>query len=388
MTEFAVNETGLMDLLRELVRIESVNPSLDAGGAGEAAVGRYVAERLHGLGLQTETQDVGEQRVNVIGTLKGAGSGRALLLNGHLDTVSAEGMEIAPFDPQFREGKVYGRGSLDMKAGLAAMLAAAELVLSSGAPLRGDLILAFVADEEYASAGSEMLVRSYGADAAIICEPTDLDICTAHKGFVWIDVEVVGKAAHGSRFDEGIDAITKAGKLLALIERDANRRLSARRHPLLGPPSIHASTISGGIGLSTYPDHCKIQLERRTVPGESPDTIQQEIEKIIADLRSEDSQFQATARTFFSRSPLETGENEAVVQALTRAYTSVLGQPPRYIGVGGWLDSGILAATGIPAVAFGPRGEGVHAAVEYVDFASVVTTAQVLAQTALDFCNS
>lgn len=388
MAAITVNEGVLLDLLKTLIRIESVNPSLDASGSGESAIGQYVVERLRALGLRTETQDVAERRMNVLGIFRGKGSGRSLLLNGHLDTVSAGGMEIAPFDPQVREGKVFGRGSLDMKAGLAAMLAAAESVISSGTPLQGDLILAFVADEEYASAGTEMLVRDCHPDAAIICEPTDLNICVAHKGFVWIDVDVVGKAAHGSRFDEGIDAITKAGKLLARIEREQDPARNSKRHPLLGPPSIHASTISGGIGLSTYPDHCKVQLERRTIPGETADTVQQEIDAVIAEMRSEDPQFQATARAFFSRSPLETSEKEPVVQALTKAYTRVLGKAPQYTGVSGWLDSGILAAAGIPTVAFGPSGGGLHAAVEYVDFSSVVTTAQVLARTVLDFCSS
>lgn len=388
MEHSQIDETALLELLQALIRIESVNPSLDSGGSGEALIGGYVAERLRGLGLQVDVQHVGERRANIIGTLRGSGSGRCLMLNGHLDTVSAEAMNIEPFCPEFADGKVYGRGSLDMKSGLAAMVAAAEWVLASGITLRGDVVLAFVADEEYASAGTELLVRDRVADAAIICEPTDLSICIAHKGFAWINVAVHGKAAHGSRFDEGVDAIAKAGKFLARLEQHGTGVLSASKHPLLGPPSVHASTISGGIGLSTYPDHCRIQLERRTVPGESPEAVQAEIESLISDLHSEDSQFQADAKVFFSRSPVETSTDEPVLQALTYAYSKVLGKKPAYIGVGGWLDSGILSPAGIPTIAFGPAGSGSHAAVEYVDFASVVATARILSQTIAEFCGS
>jgi acetylornithine deacetylase len=387
MKRFEINETVLLQFLQDLIRIESVNPGLDSSGSGEAAIGEFISQRLQSSGLQVDIQPVADRRINVVGRLKGVGSGKCLMLNGHTDTVSLQGMEIAPLEPTCKEGKVFGRGSLDMKAGLAAMIIATESLLAAGAKLKGDVLLSFVVDEEHASLGTEKLVQEYTADAVIICEPTNLDICIAHKGFSWINLEVFGKAAHGSRFDEGVDAIVKAGKFLGKLEEFADQVLGKKKHPLLGPPSVHASLINGGLGLSTYPDYCKVQLERRTLPGESPESVKDELEGLIEDLSRNDIKFKAAAEVFFSRYPVEVSEEEEIVQSLTRAGEVVLGKKPQYIGVGGWLDSGIFAAKGIPAISFGPTGEGLHAAVEYVEFDSVVVTARVLAQTIVDFCN-
>jgi acetylornithine deacetylase len=387
MVNFEIDEAALLQLLQALIQIESVNPGLDNNGGGEAAIGEFISQRLQNSGLQVEIQPVADNRINVIARLKGTGAGKCLMLNGHTDTVSLQGMEIAPLEPNYKEGKVFGRGSLDMKAGLAAMIAAVESVLAAGVKLKGDVLLSFVADEEHASLGAEKLVEDYTADAVIICEPTNLDICIAHKGFSWVNLEVFGKAAHGSRFDEGVDAIVKAGKFLSKLEEFAEQVLGKKKHPLLGPPSVHASLINGGLGLSTYPDYCKVQMERRTLPGESPEIVRNELEELIMDLSRIDSKFKAAVEVFFSRYPVEVSEETEIVQALTRAGESVLGKKPRYVGVGGWLDSGIFAAKGIPAISFGPTGEGLHAAVEYVEFDSVVVTAQVLAQTIVDFCS-
>jgi acetylornithine deacetylase len=379
-------ELELLQLLQNLIRIESVNPNLDSSGNGEAAIGKFVAAQLTSLGLDVHLEDLGNQRMNVIGVLKGTGEGKCLMLNGHMDTVGTQGMEIEPYNPTYADGKIYGRGSLDMKAGLAAIIKATESVIASGVQLSGDVLLAFVADEEYASIGSEAVVRKYSADAGIICEPTNLNISIAHKGFVWIDVKVFGKAAHGSRFHEGVDAIVKAGKFLVALERFESDTLMRRSHRLLDPPSIHASIISGGTGLSTYPDYCEVKLERRTIPGETPVSVKKEIDELISNLSAEDEQFRATVDVFFDRSPLEVSEDQPIVQAISSAYQSVLRREPVYVGTSGWLDSAIFADVGIPTISFGPSGEGLHASVEYVDFESVVSTTQVLAKTIVDFC--
>ena len=381
-----IDEPGLLRLLQELIRIESVNPSLDAAGSGEAAIGRFVAELLESLGLDVSIQDLGNNRMNVIGRLIGTGQGKSLILNGHLDTVSMQGMQIEPCNPTYSDGKVYGRGSLDMKSGIAAMIKAVESIIKSGVRLGGDVILALVADEEYASIGSEAVLETVSADAGIICEPTGLDICIAHKGFAWIDAKIYGKAAHGSLFAEGVDAIVKAGKFLAAIEGFEAETLMNRKHPLLGSPSIHASTINGGIGLSTYPDFCEVKLERRTLPGENAAIVKKELDALIAALSAEDKHFKASIDVFFERSPLEVSEDQPVVQALSHAHCSVLQREASFIGTSGWLDSALFADAGIPTVSFGPSGEGLHAAVEYVDFDSVVSTARVLAHTIADFC--
>jgi acetylornithine deacetylase len=217
MNGIQVNNGALVTLLQEMVWISSVNPSLSKRGTGEGRIARYIGECLEGMGLDTRYQEIEKDRVNVIGIMKGTGGGRRLMLNGHMDTVSVENMDIDPFMPEMKDGKLYGRGSLDMKGGIAAQIMAVRSIIESGRTLKGDVVLTFVADEEYASIGTEAVLKDYSSDAAIICEPTNPDIIIAHKGFAWIRIEVFGRAAHGSLPETGIDAISKAGKALTAI---------------------------------------------------------------------------------------------------------------------------------------------------------------------------
>lgn len=253
--------------------------------------------------------------------------------------------------------------------------------------MKGDLILTFVADEEYASIGTEAVLKEYSADAAIICEPTNLDIIIAHKGFAWTKIEIFGRAAHGSLPGKGIDAIVKAGKVLTEIENLGENGLTQKKHPLLGSPSIHASLISGGIGLSTYPDYCKIELERRTLPGEDHKTMIEEMQTILQDTKSKDNQFKADFEVFFFRHAFEISQEQPIVKSLSRAYELVQVEKPEFKGMGGWIESALLAEAGIPTVIFGPSGEGAHASIEYVDFDSVMTTTEILIESIIDFCN-
>jgi acetylornithine deacetylase len=386
VNNIGIDEKELLKVLQDLIRIESVNPELAGMGSGEYLIAEHIGQYLAAMDLEVRYQEIKPKRVNVIGVLKGSGEGKSLMLNGHTDTVGITRMDIEPLNPLFRDGKVYGRGSFDMKGGLASMIIAVKTFIESGLRPKGDVILAFVADEEYLSAGTEFLVREYPASAAILCEPTNLKVCIAHKGFAWIKVEVFGKAAHGSRPDRGIDAIVKAGKFLVRIEELGKDVLIQKKHPLLGSPSIHASLIKGGTELSTYPDYCLIELERRFIPGESLKTIAAEIQNLIDDLASKDEQFKARWEVSFSRPPLEVAKDHEIVSALTRAYTNNLKKAPSFIGVGGWMDSAILAEAGIPSVIIGPAGEGFHAATEFVDFESVKTLTKILAHTIIEYC--
>lgn len=386
MQELKADKQQLMTLLQDLIRIESVNPSLVAGGTGESGVARHIGQCLASMGLEVCYQDVGAGRLNVVGRLKGSGQGPSLMLNGHMDTVSLAGMTIDPLEPVVRDGKVYGRGSVDMKGGLTAMIGAVDAIIRAGVRLPGDLIVAGVADEEYASLGTEVLVREYQADAGIVCERTDLKQCIAHKGFAWIKIDIFGRAAHGSSPKIGIDAIVQAGKLLVEIEK-LGTRLAEHSHSLLGSPSIHASTIQGGQELSSYPAHCVLHLERRTIPGETAETVRREMEDIISSLSQQDPKFQAKAEVYFYRSPMELSPEHPIVQTLTSACQQVMGHVPAFVGASGWLDSAIMAEMGIPTVIFGPAGEGQHSAEEWVDFDSVVTAAEVLAETIVRFYN-
>jgi acetylornithine deacetylase len=263
------------------------------------------------------------------------------------------------------------------------MLAAAELAKN---PPRGHVLVTAVTDEEYASLGTQAVVGTWKADAAIVTEPTGLDVCVAHKGFVWLDVETRGMAAHGSRPDLGIDAIAKMGKVLIGIEGLDKALRAAPSHPLLASGSIHASLIEGGTELSTYPDHCLLRVERRTIPGESADLVEGQLAGIVGGLAATDPDFKASVTCGLHREPFEVDINEPVVQLLTKHAAAIVGREPAIVGETGWMDSALLSAAGIPTVIFGPDGEGAHAAVEWVNLDHVEQCRQVYLAVAREFC--
>ena len=373
----------LVELLRQLVAIDSINPDLVPGGAGEEKIARFVADWFERAGLEVVWDEPAPGRPNVIGIARGTGGGRSLLLNAHMDTVGVEGME-RPHAPYIQDNRLYGRGAYDMKGGLAAIMAAGAAAKKRG--LRGDVIVTAVADEEYASIGTSSIVKKWHADAAIVTEPTELHICTAHKGFVWLDVETEGVAAHGSRPDLGVDAIVKMSKvLLGLEELDRSLR-AAPSHRLLGSGSVHASLIQGGQELSSYPRHCSLSIERRTVPGETLQKVESEIPRICEQIAATDPTFKATVKTSMVRDPFEVSLDEPIVRAVLRQATAILGHQPGEIGQTGWMDSALLSAAGIPAVVFGPGGEGAHAVVEWSNPEHVERCAEILAAVAEEFC--
>ncbi|MHA2168797.1 MAG: ArgE/DapE family deacylase [Candidatus Kariarchaeaceae archaeon] len=385
MSSVIIDEDYVLNLTMDLIRINSVNPSLSEKGQGERKICEFIANHLRELGLQVNFQRLPNNRINVIGILKGVGAGKSLILNGHTDTVGIDGMED-PFNPQFTDGKIFGRGASDMKGGLAAILGAMQFIVTENTKLKGDVIVAFVADEEYASIGTEHLLTEYTADAAIIPEPTNLEIIVAHKGFAWIRIDVKGKSAHGSLPSQGVDAIVKAGKVLVELE-SMQKEFEKTTHRLLGSPSIHASLISGGKGISTYPDHCTIQVERRTLPNENKDIISNEMSDLLSKIKQTDHQFDAEHEVYFYRPALELDHSEPIVQALSNARNKVLSSTSDFFGITWWMDSALLNAAGIPTVVFGPFGEGLHANEEYVELDSIITCAKILSQTIIDFCS-
>ncbi len=309
------------------------------------------------------------------------------MLQAHTDTVGVEGM-AEPFSAEIRDGKLYGRGAFDMKGSLAACMAAARALAVQSPPLRGDLVVAAVADEEYGSLGTIDLLRRLKTDGAIVTEPTALDVCLAHKGYLWIEVETLGRAAHGSKFELGIDANMMMGRFLYRLA-GLERELRARKpHPLVGPPSLHAAMLQGGTGLSTYAASSTLKIERRTVPGETVERAVAEIQAIIDSLASEDPCFQATVRPFFARDPFEVSPDAEIVRSVDRAARSVLGRAPAHIGDTPWMDAALLQAAGIETVVCGAAGAGAHAAVEWVELDSVIRLAGILAAAAVDYCGS
>ena len=373
----------LTDLASRLVAVDSVNPDLVPGGAGEAELSALVADWLAGAGLEVERSEVAPGRWNVVARARGSGGGRSLLLNAHMDTVGVSGME-APFEPRVEGGRLFGRGAYDMKTSLAAiMLAGAR---ARDLDLRGDVVVAAVADEEVASIGSTAVAASVRADAAVIAEPTEERVAIAHRGFVWLTVETAGRAAHGSRPELGIDAIAKMGRVLVGLE-ELDRTLRAKpTHELLRSGSLHASLIEGGQELSSYPGRCVLRVERRTIPGESPERIEAEMRELVDGAARGDADFRADVRVDFARDPFQASASESVVEAVRRHARAVTTSEPAVVGVPFWTDAAVFAAAGIPTVLFGPAGEGAHAMVEWVDLESAARCAEVYVGVAAELC--
>src|SRR5262245_53730419 len=374
---------SVIRLLRDLVAINSVNPTLAPGAPGEREIADAIAREMRRIGLDVSVDEVTPGRPNVVGVLDGKARGRALMLCGHTDTVGVTGMRD-PFTPIERDGRLYGRGAQDMKAGVAAMIDAARVVAERGLE-SGRLIVAAVVDEEHSSIGAEALASQWTADAAVVPEPTDLAIAIGHKGFAWVEVEVLGRAAHGSRPAEGQDAILRLGRVLTWLE-SLDRTLRARPpHPLMGTGSLHASFVTGGHELSSYPDRATLQMERRTLPSETESTALAEVQEILTRLAREDATFRGSARAVFSRPAYEVASDHELPRSLGSALTEV-GGSVRITGASFWTDAAILGHAGIPSVLFGPGGAGLHSIEEYVLVSDVCLCRDALVELVSRFC--
>lgn len=373
------------DLLARLVRINSINPFFSGGTTNEREIAECVAEELRGFGARAEIREPEPGRASVLGTIPGQGGGRSLVLYAHMDTVGVGGM-AEPFSAEIRDGRMYGRGTYDMKGGLAACLAAARAVAESGIPLAGDLHVLGVADEEVASLGLFDALTAFRPDAAIVTEPTELDLCLAHKGFIWIEVETEGRAAHGSRFDLGIDANLRMGRFLGRLE-ELERELRARPgHPLVGPPSLHAGTLRGGTAPSVYAASCRLEVERRTVPGEAEAACVAELQALADELAAADPTFRAKVRPILTRPAFEVAADASIVRTVTEAAAAVLGRAPAALGHTFWMDASLFAEAGVETVVIGAHGTGAHADEEWVDLGSVAQLAGILARAAAAWC--
>jgi acetylornithine deacetylase len=372
-------------LARALVRIDSRNPSLAPGGPGESACVALLRDVLDAWGFRTEVHDAAPGRPNLLARVGAARGGATLMLSGHVDVVGVDGMTHAPFDAVERDGRLYGRGAADMKGGIGAMCAAAWQAART--ELAGEIIVAVAADEEYESVGTGvMLERGVRADAAIVGEPTRLEVMPAHRGFVWIEIVVTGRAAHGSRWDLGIDAIRLAGLLLAELDRVDAEELSASTHPLLGRASLHASTIEGGIGMSTYPDRCVLRIERRTLPGETGADAVAEVRRACAAVRARRPELAAEVSLLMAQGPSDVATDAPVVRALEDALRE-RGEGVRVAGMSAWTDAALLNAAGIPSICFGPGDISLaHAAEEYIPLLEIDRATSVLATLARRWC--
>lgn len=376
----------LTTLLADLVAIDSVNPDLVPGGAGEARLAAYIAEWGRREGFEVIVQDAAADRPNVILIARGRGGGKSLMLNAHTDTVGVTDMD-APFSPVIRDGRMYGRGSYDMKSGLAACMLA--LKAARDMALAGDVMLGAVVDEEYGSLGTEALLRDWArwkADAVLIAEPTELCVSVAHRGFVWLEFETFGVAAHGSRPHLGIDAIAKMGQVLVALAAHDRQLRAQPTHALLGSGSLHASTIAGGEEISMYPAHCKLLVEWRTIPGDTPESVEREAKALLDRIAAADPDFRGSARATFSRSPFNILPDHTLVRAIKRQTEACLGRETAIIGSSWWMDAALFGEAGIPTVVLGPAGEGAHAREEWVDLESVAQCQAIYTALIADFC--
>ena len=384
----AIDAGDARALARALVRVDSRNPSLVAHAPGEHACAVLLRAVLDAWGFRTELQDAAPGRPNLVARIGGGSAGagsRSLMFNGHLDVVGVDGMVHPPFAGDERDGRLYGRGAADMKGGIAAMCAAALRASMAGTP--GEIIIAAVADEEYESMGTRALIeRGVRADACIVTEPTRLTIMPAHRGFVWLQVEIAGRAAHGSRWDIGVDAIRHAGLLLAELDTYDAVVLPTHTHALLGRGSLHASLIEGGIGMSTYPDRCVLKLERRTIPGESADDAVREVRQACDRIQARRSTFSADVRLLVTQGPSDVAVDAPLVVSLGHALRAS-GEPVVVEGMSAWTDAALLNDAGIPAVCFGPGDISLaHAAEEYIPLDEIDRATAVLASFAGRWC--
>jgi len=373
-------------LLKRLIRIPSVNPVIE-NGSGENSIGSFIADwfrKSHEFNVYE--QRVAKDRFNVIAVLPGKRNGRSLMLNGHMDTVGTSGMTTKPFAAKTERGMIHGRGACDMKGALAAMMSAALSVAKSNKQLHGDLVFTGVVDEEYKSSGTWNLIKRFRADAAIVGEPTGLDIATAHKGYAWLQIETFGKRAHGSVPERGVDAIEKMAKIISGIERIRHEH-RRRRHPLVGTPKIHTSTVAGGSEWSSVPGSCVLKVERRLIPGETTRDATNELNGIIRIATKQDSKIKAKVQLIYHGDAMEVKKppHLSILQKTARH----AGAEARIIGVPYWTDAAILVnQRGIPTCLFGPGDIAVaHSPDEYVSVNEVVKAATIYAGTAQVYCN-
>ena len=362
-------------IARLLVSTPSVNPMLESDGAGELHIAEVAAELLDDWGLTTEFQEVSPGRVNVIARLKG--NGPTLMLNGHLDTVGVRGMTVSPFAGDLVGSRIVGRGACDMKGGLASLLAAAARLAEKGP--RPNLLVALTADEEHESLGmAEFINTGPKADFAIVCEPTSLAVMPAHKGFIWVTAMFQGRAAHGSRFELGIDAIRHAALYISALDRYEKQLEMKVPHPLLEHGSLHVGTIVGGTAPSVYPGQCEVQLECRTLPGEKGEDIISCLRDILHEVAAEEPTLDGFLEMTLERPGTEVATNSGLVRGLLEAGQAhnVL---PRVEGMTAWVDAAFLNQAGIPAVCFGPGSmDQAHTDDEWIEMDEIIRCASVL----------
>lgn len=374
-------------LTQRLIEISSINPDLVPGGTGEAEIASFCASWLEPYGFEPTRVEARPGRPSVLATRRGTGGGRSILLNGHIDTVGVADYDADPYAPEIRGGRLYGRGAFDMKAGVAAIMVAA--VRAAGADPRGDIHLALVSDEEFGSIGTEETLAALAAetiDGAIVCEPSQLDLTVAHRGFAWFDIEVLGRASHGSMPEQGVDAIAHAGLVMRALDELQAAYDAEARHPLLGGSTVRVSMIQGGLDAATVAPSCTMTLEFRLLPGLTPDDVEESLRTILARLEATVPEFAARLVRSVGRTAFEADPEWPIVEIVARSAREVLGREATPHGEPYWTDAGLINDAGIPVLLIGVAGGGAHAAEEWAEVDSIVALTDILERSIREFC--
>lgn len=386
-----VSMDDVVGLTQALTRINSSNPTLSvSGGAGESEIADYLTAWLAHRDIEYHRIESVAGRPSIVSVLRGSGGGQSLMFNGHIDTVTLTSYGEGPLSGSLgeKDGKqvVLGRGSLDMKGGLAAALAAISAIKASGRELRGDVIIAAVSDEEDASQGTrDLLAAGWRADAAVVPEPTMGALATAHKGFLWVEVDILGVAAHGSNPAEGEDAILSSWWFLRALEQYQQQLPTDKT---LGQASLHCGLIRGGQEASSYPDKCTITVEFRTIPCQSEESILQDLNSMLIAITQENPRFRYAAPHVTQSRPMQSLDfSHPLVEKTADCVAAIMGYRPQVQSVPFWCDAALLSEAGIPSIIFGPAGAGLHSSEEWVEVESLKQTERIFAQLAGEFCS-
>ncbi len=383
-----INPNKLVDLTKDMVRIPSVT-------GNEEELSNFISSYLAGLGFNVEIFEAEKKRPNIVGTLKGSKGSPKLVLNGHMDTVPPGDLEKWKFDPYegtLHENKIYGRGSCDMKGGLASMLTAVESIIESGETLEGDLIFTAVVDEERGShKGTRILVEEgLTANHAIIAEPSKLEINIAHKGDIGLEIITHGKTGHAANPDMGINAIHKMASLMQHFFEIPERFNwdTEKKHELVGSPSLGISVIKGGLQRNMIPDFCSIVLDRRVVPTyEDIEGALNEIYTIIEEEKKKDPDLKIDINKILEVEASEISKDEEIVSILRRNFSRIMSNEPNITGVAYFSDAHFLVNQGgIPTAMFGPGSiNQAHTIDEFIEIPQLINATKILAQTIAEY---
>lgn len=381
-----VTNTDAVALTQSLVRIDSSNPTLGSvPGPGEAEIARFIESWFQHRDIETHWIEPTKGRPSIVAIARGTGGGKSLMLNGHIDTVTTLGYDGNALSGDIKDGKLFGRGAADMKCGIGAAMSALEAAKKLN--LRGDVIFTGVADEEATSIGTEQILElGWTADAAIVNEPTNGAIVNAHKGFVWLEVDFHGLAAHGSMPTLGVDAIIHAGHFLVELDKYSKRLAKGYDQDPLAAPSVHASVIKGGEEVSSYPALCTVTLERRTIPGETAESVRLEIQALLDQLTASIKDFRSELRLTFHRSPFFLPPDDAFAALVARTARNVTGTEVQFNKGPYWTDCALLADKGIPVLLFGATGYGLHSKEEWAEVESIRQLYDCLVAVIGEFC--